>query len=200
MNSSRKLTAPPQNADHAIVPLAQRPEYQKALAPLQELEKAYAEREKQRQRLLARARGQSSKRSVAARASDLVAGGKIDPVAINDQLEALDAELGILRVAISEKAEIVDQVAANLSRPENLSLRPQYDAAMRDGLHHMEQMISAFRRAAALPAALVRAGYKPSSMIMPNIVPPAVATLGDTSDGWSQAWAFKRELQDMEII
>jgi hypothetical protein len=198
--NSRKLTAPPQNADHEIAPLTQRPEYLAALRSLEELEKAHAEREAQRQRLLARARGQRTKRSVAERAADLAAGGRIDPVSLNDQLAALDIELEILRQAISEKAAVVDKVAAELSGPENLALRPQYQAAMRDGLEHMAAMLAAFRRAAALPAALVRAGYRPSSMIMPNLVPPAIAMLGDLNDGWSQAWAFRRELQDMGIV
>jgi hypothetical protein len=196
----RKLAAAATNADHAIVPLTQRPEYQDALGPLQELEKAYAEREAQRQRLLARARGQRSKRSITERAADLVAGGRIDPVAIGAQLEAIDTELAILRAAISEKAETVDRVAAELSHPENLALRPQYEAAMRDGLEHMAAMLAAFRRAAALPALLVKNGYRPSSHVMPNLVPSPVAMLGDVNDGWSQAWSFRRALQDEGII
>jgi hypothetical protein len=68
----RKLAAAPANADHEITPLAQRPEYLAALRSLEELEKAYSEREAQRQRLLARARGQRTKRSVSERAADLV--------------------------------------------------------------------------------------------------------------------------------
>jgi hypothetical protein len=197
--NSRRTTAP-QSADYEIPPLAPRPEFQQVDVPLREDEKEYAAREKQRQQLLARARGQSSKRSVAERAADLRAGGRIDPVSINDQLSAKEAELAVFRLSVGEKKAAVDQVVTKLSIPENLALRPQYDVAMRDGFEHMVAMLAAFRRAAALPAALVKAGYKPSSSIMPNIVPQAVAILGNVDDGWSQAWSFKRELEKMGII
>jgi hypothetical protein len=71
---------------------------------------------------------------------------------------------------------------------------------MRDALEGMAAMLAAFRRAAALPAALVRAGYRPSSMLMPNVVPRAVMELGDINDGWSAAWSFRRTLEEMRIV
>jgi hypothetical protein len=183
----------------AVVPMRERAEYIAALRPLQELERAHAEREATRAKLLARRRGEKSKRSVAERAADLVAGGKVIP-ASDDDLRALDDELAILRNAITEKAQTLDNVARELSYTASESVKATFDASMRDALTTMTQLAAAFRQAIELASTLARAGYRPSAVILPDLIPRGAWMLGDPAVMGSEAFRFRKLLEDKRIV
>jgi hypothetical protein len=171
------------------------------LGELQALEARHAQAELARQRQLARARGEKTKRSVAQRAADLVAGGRVDTTNPTDAVQALDEELGILRAAIGEKTRELDGVAADLSFAASQKCKPAFDATMRDALAAMEQLARAFTTAAYLAHRLRRAGYRPSAVLLPDLIPEGAMRLGDpTAVGFSEAWRFRRALEERGII
>ena len=116
--NSKRIFRPAELAGDDLVPLQQRSEYAEPLQELQALKSLHATKERERQKLLARARGERTKRTAEERAQDLLRGAKVDPTPVPDALAALDEELGILRAAIGEKTRQLDAISANLSHTE----------------------------------------------------------------------------------
>lgn len=184
-----------------IVPLAQRPQYRELRDEVSALEELYAAKSKERQRLLARARGEKVKRSASERAADLLAGGRIDPTKPGPAIEALDEELNILQGAIIEKSLLLDATANDLSFEESQKLKPVFDQAMRDALVAMEQLADAFKSAVDVADQLRRAGYRPSAVLLPDLIPDGARALGHPAVvGFSQSWQFRRALEDRGIV
>jgi hypothetical protein len=204
MNSKQRLSRPTEPADQSgdeLVPLHQRPEYVEPLEELQELERLHSQKEAEQKRLMALARGEKTKRTAAERAKDLLAGGRVDPVSIPDRLAALNEELLILRQAITAKTRALDEIAGSLSYAESEKLKPEFDRIMREALAGMERLHGTFAAAAQLASRLHRAGYRPSPILLSDLAPPAAALLGDPAAvGVSQAWYFKRALEQRGII
>jgi hypothetical protein len=72
---------------------------------------------------------------------------------------------------------------------------------MRDALAAMEQLGQAFTRAAYLAHPLRRAGYRPSAVLLPDLIPEGAARLGDPAAiGFSESWRFRRALEERGII
>jgi hypothetical protein len=184
-----------------IAPIASIPAYQALVGELQALEARHAEAALSRQRQLARSRGDKTKRSVAQRAADLLAGGHIDATSPTDAVQALDEELSILRAAIGEKTRELDRVAGEVGFAASQKCKPAFDAAMRDALAAMEQLALAFTTAAQIAHQLRRAGYRPSAVLLPDLIPESAARLGDPSSvAFSDAWRFRRALEERGII
>jgi hypothetical protein len=173
----KKTFQPAAVVDKEIKPINENPAYAVLLEDLQALEALHSTKTLERARLLARAKGARVRRSAAERAKDLIAGGRIDPVPPTSALEALDEEITILRDAIASKTRELDAVAADASYEAAQSLRPAFDAAMRDALAAMEATVTAFNNAAWLAARLQSAGYKVSSVVMPDLQPHGVRAL-----------------------
>jgi hypothetical protein len=200
MNSKRHFLQPAQSIDD-LAPIVERPQYREILGELQALEALHSQKENDRKRLLARARGEKTKRAAAERARDLLAGGKIDPTDPADGITAVDEELAILRSAIGEKTRALDAVAIDLSYSESEKVKHQFDQLMRDALAAMEALAGAFGTAAGLADRLARAGYRPSAILLPNLIPEGAMQLGDPSVvGMSQAWRFKKALEERGIV
>jgi hypothetical protein len=184
-----------------IAPIAGVPAYKALLGELQALEARHAEAELARQRQLARARGEKTKRSVAQRAADLVAGGRIDPTSPTDAVQALDEELAVMRAAIGEKTRELDRVTADLSFEASRDCKRAFDEQMRVALSAMEQLARAFTAAAYIAHRLRRAGYRPSAVLLPDLIPEGAMRLGDPAAvGFSEAWRFRRALEERGII
>lgn len=201
MQTRQKLFKSIEPADDGLVPLHQRPEYAGPLEELQELERLHAQKERERKTLLARLHGQKTKRTAAELAQDLLAGGRVDPVSIPDRLAALNEELLILRQAITAKTRTLDEISGSLSYAESERLKPEFDRIMRTALSDMEKLHGTFAAAAQLANRLHRAGYRPSPILLSDLMPPAVAQLGDPSAiGVSQSWYFRKALEQRGII
>jgi hypothetical protein len=184
-----------------LIPQHQRPEYAGPLEELQALEKLYSDKERERARLLARARGEKTKRTAAERAADLLKGGRVDPTDPVDAITAIDEELVILRQAIGEKTRKLDEISRDMSFSESEKVKPAFDAAMRDALAAMEQLAGAISAATGLADRMYRAGYRPSAVLLPNLIPDCASQLGDPEAlGLSQAWRFRRALEERGII
>jgi hypothetical protein len=182
-----------------LVPLRERPEYADVLADLQGLERLHAEKEFEKKRILARARGQKVNRTAVERAKDLLAGGRISPTPPGPAVEALDQELDILRGAIIEKTRALDEIARDLAYAESEKVKLQFNEAMRNALAAMEQLSSAFGSAAALADQLRRAGYRPSAVLLPDLTPIAARALGDPESQVSEAYKFRRDLEELVL-
>jgi hypothetical protein len=146
----------------------------------------------------ARARGAKTSRSAAERAKDLLAGGRVDPTLPGPAIAAIDEELRILQDAISEKTRALDEIARDLSYAESEKAKPQFDAAMRDALTAMALLAAATSAASELASRLYLAGYKPSGVLLPNLLPEQAWQLGDPDKAWSPAWKFRQQLQERE--
>jgi hypothetical protein len=149
---------------------------------LQALEALHANKERECQKLLASVRGEKPKRTAAERAADLLKGGCVDPTPTPtpDVLVALDKELSILRQAICERTRQLDAIAAEISHAECLRLKPAFNAAMVRALEHLEQAVAAFPEGEGVADRLRKAGYRVSSVTMPDLAPPGIAALGMT--------------------
>jgi hypothetical protein len=189
-----------EHVDGTLTPLGDRPEYSEPLQELQELERLHAQREADKRRLLARARGAKIKRSATERAADLLKGGRVDAMPLGPALAAIDQELAILRDAIGEKTRQLDVIATDFAFSESQKLLPQFNGHMRAALQAMEALSSAFNSAAGLADALRRNGYRPSSVLLPDLMPSAARVLGDLDSQNSEAFRFRRELQDRGIV
>jgi alkylhydroperoxidase/carboxymuconolactone decarboxylase family protein YurZ len=173
----KKSFQPAAVADREIKPLADNPAYADLLADLVELEKLHSTKTLERARLLARAKGVRVRRSASDRAKDLLAGGRVDPTPPSSALDAIDQEIEILRSALADKSRELDAVAADASYEAAQALRPQFDAHMRAALAAMESVVAAFTGAASVADALRSAGYKVSSVVMPDLMPQGVRAL-----------------------
>ena len=200
MNTTKSFK--PARPVDGLTPLSDRPDYAESLSELQELEKLHAEKEAERRRLLARARGAAIKRSATERARDLLAGGRIDKAPVGSAIQALDEELAILRDAIGVKTRQLDVVARDAAYEESQKFVPQFNEAMRAALEAMEALAGAFNSAAGLADELRRFGYRPSSVLLPDLAPEAARNLGDPNGavGSSQASRFRRELENRGIV
>jgi hypothetical protein len=175
--------------------------YQRLRAEIMTLEARLAEAEAAKKRELSRLRGTPIKRSASERAIDLVRGGKIDPTSAAAAAQAHEEEVYILRDAICEKTAELDSVARDLSYDASAVVKPVFDAAMRRALTAMTELAAAFRDAAGVADELRKAGYRPSSQLLPSLFPHAALMLGDpTAVGMSEAWRFKRDLEEKGII
>jgi hypothetical protein len=184
-----------------IAPIAGVPAYKALVAELQALEARHAEAEAARQRQLARARGEKTKRSVAQRAADLVAGGRVDPTSPTDAVQALDEELAVMRAAIGEKTRELDALVADLSFEASRDCKRAFDEQMRVALSAMEQLAKAFTAAGYIAHRLRRAGYRPSAVLLPDLIPEGAMRLGDPAAvGFSEAWRFRRALEERGIV
>jgi hypothetical protein len=188
MNSKRQT-------ETALVPLVQVPEYAVPLTELGEDEKLHAQKEKERQRHLARARGETSKRTIEEQAAALRRGGRVDPIPPGFAIEALDKELALLRQSIGKRTRELDAISGGLSDTESRKRVPAFNAFMRDALAGIEQLARAYAGAAALADELRRAGYKPSSLHLPDLMPDEVRSLGDPAVQGTPAWRFARALK-----
>lgn len=204
MQTKQRLFRPTEPAEQSgdeIVPIQQRPEYAEPLQKLQELERLHARKERERKILLARLNGQEAKRTPVEMAQDLLAGGRVDPVSVSDRIVALNEEILILRQAINEKTLVLDKISGELSYAESQKLKPEFDRIMREALAGMEHLYSTFNAATNLARQLHTAGYRPSPVMLSDLAPPAVMQLGDPNAvGQSQAWYFKKSLQDRGIV
>jgi hypothetical protein len=145
-------------------------------------------------------RGAQIKRSATERARDLLAGGRIDKAPVGSAIQALDEEIGILRDAIGVKTRQLDVVARDAAYEESGKLVPQFNEAMRAALSAMEALAGAFNAAAGLADELRRFGYRPSSVLLPDLAPAAARVLGDPELQSSEAFRFRRELEKLGVI
>jgi hypothetical protein len=175
--------------------------YQRMRAEIMALEKRLAEAEVAKQRELARLRGAPVRRSAGERAIDLVRGGRVDPTSAAAAAQAYEEEIHILRDAICEKTAELDGVVRDLSYDASVVVKPVFDTAMRRALVAMTELAAAFRDAAGVADQLRKLGYKPSSQLLPSLFPQPVLQLGDPDAvGMSEAWRFKRALEEKGII
>jgi hypothetical protein len=184
-----------------IAPISRHPAYAALVLELQKLEARHAEAERGRQRQLARVRGEKVKRSVAERAADLLAGGRIDPTSPADAVTALDEELAVLRSAIGEKTRQLDALVVDLSYEVSKDAKREFDEQMRAAYAAMEALAKAFTAAAHLAHRLRQAGYRPSAVLLPDLIPEGAMRLGDPSMvGLNEGWRFRRALEERGII
>ena len=190
-----KIFKPAEPIDGELIPLHQRPEYVEQREELEALEKLHSQKERERQRLLAKNRGEKTKRTAAERAADLLNGGFVDPVPAPDRLAAIDEELGILRSAIGEKTRALDVIASDLSHTECLRAKPQFDAAMVRAFEGLETAVAEFAEAESVANRLRAAGYRVSSVVMPDLQPAGIAGLR-----MNGLQTFRRALAEMGAL
>jgi hypothetical protein len=130
--------------------------------------------------------------------ADLLKGGRVDPTQPGPAIKAIDQELDILRGAIIEKTRALDEIARDLAYTESQKLVPEFSEAMRGALAAMEALARAFGAAAGLADQLRRAGYRPSAVLLPDLAPIAARALGDPESQTSEAYKFRRDLENWE--
>ena len=136
----------------------------------------------------------------AGRAADLLKGGRVDPTQPGPAIKAIDQELDILRGAIIEKTRALDEIARDLAYTESQKLVPEFSEAMRGALAAMEALARAFGAAAGLADQLHRAGYRPSAVLLPDLTPIAARALGDPESQVSEAYKFRRDLEELGVV
>lgn len=198
MNSKRfhpaetALQAP---TETALVRLIDRPEYAGLFAELEKDEKFLEKTEKERRRLLARASGKTTNRTAAEQMADLLRGGRVDPIPPGLALDAVDKELKICRQSIWEKTQALDAISADLSHAEGQRFKSAFNAAQVRAFEHLEQAVAAFAEGEGIADRLRKAGYRVSSVTMPDLMPPGIRALAMT-----ELQRFRRALVQLGAI
>lgn len=190
--TTQRLFKPVEPAAY-LMPISDHPEYSEICDQLRALEAAHAEKQRERQRLLARIRGEKTKRSTLERAQDLLRGGRVDAIPPASALLALDEEIAILRGAITTKTRELDAISSELSYAEAMRARPEYLSALNSMHAHLQAALDDYGRAASIPLRLHQRGFRVSSAIMPDLMPPSLRAVGNY-----ELAAMRRELDAME--
>lgn len=195
----RRLIDPDQLA---IPRIDEAPTYRAAIAELKQLKERLAETHQRRQRAEARLRGIRPARSVADRAKDLLAGGKIPGATARGEIEAAEAEeFEVLRPAIAEVNVRLGELRRDLSYDASVQLRQAYDDGLRELLRGVEMISIAAKVVLGIRARLATAGYQPNESVLLGTIPPAVLAIGDPAhQGVSPAWFFAEKLRARGVV
>ena len=153
------------------------------LAELEGLESRLAQSLERRKRARMRIMGAKPGRSWAARAADLVAGGRIDPA---DGIATSFEEEQIFRQGIIEKTADLDAISGELSYAASQKFQSLHNQALRAVLAAVDDLSAALEAAAGVRARLRPGGYQPSSTLLPAIEPESASLLGNSAAvGWA---------------
>jgi hypothetical protein len=178
-----------------IDPITANPRYATAVADLTKLEKRLAETRKRRERALALKRGVPAGRTKVERAKDLVAGAFVPAIDPDKELLACDEEDAVLRGAIVQKAQQIEEMRGNLSEIVCRRFDSEHTAALRAAIKAIQEMGTAFRVAAELRVRIRDAGYAPLETFLPGGMPPFVLTVGDGNGDGRQIDQWKRYIE-----
>ena len=166
-----------------IEPITRDPQYAQRITELTNLEKRRAETHKRRARALALKRGVPAGRSSVERALDLVKGGIVPSLDPDREIQACDEEEFILRKAIVELSQQIDDLRGDLSLTVCRRIQSEHTAHLRAAVKAIEDLNAAFRAAAEIRAKVRDAGFTSLGAVLPDGMPPAVLALGDGRDG-----------------